>query len=283
MLVEERRTTANVHGHTEHEGKSQLAWVSETTERQLVCLLFLLTSWVGSHLMRPSRLSVCVPVCASVCVCVCTRWKTRMLGLASSTRNNHSPFTRSHLFTRNKKHTFISCGHAHNSDIHHTDILVQGTGQHAWLPASTHHYRYTHEPTGACSRPQPGGGGGKSRGGAACTWNRTSHSVNLTDANVINTLRLFLASAEYRTETWRCRIFLAGPDELGDHVYDYSRAVQKESCMGGLWQGPVFGQKDWRKAHMRGKKSSKGELKVRFGTLTGQIHNAGDDNDRPSH
>lgn len=25
MLVEERRTTANVHGHTEHEGKSQLA------------------------------------------------------------------------------------------------------------------------------------------------------------------------------------------------------------------------------------------------------------------
>lgn len=189
-------------------------------------------SWITLNETQQTE-CVCVPVCASVCVCVCTRSKTRMLGLASNTRNNHSPFTRSHLFTRNKKHTFISCGHAHNSDIHHTDILVQGTGQHAWLPASTHHYRYTHEPTGACSRPQPGGGGGKSRGGAACTWNRTSHSVNLTDANVINTLRLFLASAEYRTETWRCRIFLAGPDELGDHVYDYSRAVQKESCMGG--------------------------------------------------
>lgn len=42
----------------------------------------------------------------------------------------------------------------------------------------------------------------------------------------------------------------------------------------------VFGQKDGRKAHMRGEKRG---LKVRFGRLTGQIDNAGNDNECPAH
>lgn len=39
--------------------------------------------------------------------------------------------------------------------------------------------------------------------------------------------------------------FLAGPDELGDHVCDYSRAVQKESCMGGGGGVAVTGTSLW--------------------------------------
>lgn len=38
-----------------------------------------------------------------------------------------------------------------------------------------------------------------------------------------------------------------------------------------------------KKSTYEGEKWLKGGLKVRFGTLTGQIHNAGDDNERPSH
>lgn len=39
-----------------------------------------------------------------------------------------------------------------------------------------------------------------------------------------------------------------------------------------------------KSTHKEGeKKGGERELKVRFGTLTGQIHNAGDDNNRPSH
>lgn len=55
-----------------------------------------------------------------------------------------------------------------------------------------------------------------------------------------------------------------------------------------VWGGGGGGTSLWpeglkKSTYEGGKKSCKRELKVRFGTLTGQIHNAGDDNDRPSH
>lgn len=77
-------------------------------------------------------------------------------------------------------------------------------------------------------------------------------------------------------------------DELGDHISDYSQAAQRGSLIlywGG--EGGVTGTsllpEGLKKCTHEAKKGGKRELKVGFGTLTGQIHNAGDDNERPSH
>lgn len=58
-----------------------------------------------------------------------------------------------------------------------------------------------------------------------------------------------------------------------DHISSWDKAV-----------AVFFGQKDQesRKRHMREKDKKKG-LKVRFGTLTSEVDNAGDDNDRSSY
>lgn len=79
--------------------------------------------------------------------------------------------------------------------------------------------------------------------------------------------------------------FLASCDELGDHISDYNQAAQRGSLMlycGGGVTGTSLLPEGLEKC-TRGKKGDKRELKVGFGTLTGQIHNAGDDNERPSH
>lgn len=104
-----------------------------------------------------------------------------MLGLSSSTSNNHSPFSRSHLFTRNNEHTFISCGHAGKPDIHQTQTFSHRTGRHAEYETALQKH------TQANRGMQSGTGGG-----SACM---EAH-VPLTDANVIKRLGLFLASAE---------------------------------------------------------------------------------------
>lgn len=84
--------------------------------------------------------------------------------------------------------------------------------------------------------------------------------------------------------------FLASCDELGDHISDYSQVAQRGSLIlyygggEGVTGTSLFAEGLEKCTHERGgKKGGKGELKVRFGTLTGQIHNAGDDNERPSH
>lgn len=114
------------------------------------------------------------------------RWKTRRPALASRTSNHHSPLTRFHLFTRNNEHTFILWGHAHSDDIHHTEMIIYSKGQHVWhetarITTDTH-----------TSDPRHAVGHGRCvcvwAGGAACTRNHMSHSVNLTDADVINRL-----------------------------------------------------------------------------------------------
>lgn len=78
---------------------------------------------------------------------------------------------------------------------------------------------------------------------------------------------------------------LASWDELRDHISDSSQAAQRGSLV--LYWGVGAGTSLWpeglKKSTYEGGKWLKGGLKVRFGTLTGQIHNAGDDNERPSH